>query len=68
MGTKDIRDPLMKRLVARSHWVVVSITYRTSAANAYPAHLIDVKRAIRWTKRTVTYFGGDPNFIFVAGR
>jgi acetyl esterase/lipase len=38
-----------------------------SPKNTYPTHLIDVKRAIRWTKQNISSFGGDPDFIVLSG-
>ncbi|MCB0944382.1 MAG: alpha/beta hydrolase, partial [Mycobacterium sp.] len=41
--------PLMSRMVELG-WICVSINYSRSPRNAWPAHIIDVKRAIAWVR------------------
>ena len=48
-------------------WVVVSINYRLSPASRFPAHLVDVKRAIAWVRMHIAQYGGDPEFICLTG-
>jgi acetyl esterase/lipase len=48
-------------------YVVVSINHRLAPQNSIVDQLIDVKRAIRWTKQNIGTFGGDPNFIAICG-
>jgi acetyl esterase/lipase len=67
IGNKDQQGkPLMLHLAARG-WVCVSINYRLSPRSRFPDHLIDVKRAIAWTRDHAADFGGDPNFLVVTG-
>jgi acetyl esterase/lipase len=58
--------PLMSHLTNRG-WVCVSINYRLSPSHRWPAHIIDVKQAIAWTKENIANYGGDPSFIAVTG-
>lgn len=58
--------PLMSHM-AELGWVVVSINYRLSPADAWPAHIQDVMRAIAWIKANIADHGGDPEFIAVTG-
>ncbi len=58
--------PLMTRMVELG-WICVSINYRRSPRNAWPAHIVDVKRAIAWVRANIADFGGDPDFIAVTG-
>jgi acetyl esterase/lipase len=58
--------PLMSRLVELG-WICVAINYRKSPRNAWPAHIVDVKRAIAWVRNNIADYGGDPNFIAVTG-
>lgn len=67
MGSKDIFYPHEKLLVQENNWVIVNIGYRLAPENAYPTHLMDVKRALRWIKQNISSFGGDPNFIVLSG-
>jgi acetyl esterase/lipase len=58
--------PLMCRMVELG-WICVPINYRRSPMNAWPAHIIDVKRAIAWAREHIADYGGDPNFIAITG-
>ncbi len=58
--------PLMTRMVELG-WVCVSINYSRSPRNAWPSHIVDVKRAIAWVRANIADFGGDPGFIAVTG-
>lgn len=57
---------LMARL-ARIGWVCLSVQYRTSPHHRWPRQMTDVKAAIAWARGNVGQFGGDQNFITVAG-
>lgn len=58
--------PLMSHLVERG-WVCVSINYRLSPRSTWPDHIIDVKRALAWTKAHIAEYGGDPDWVAVTG-
>ncbi len=58
--------PLMTRMVELG-WICVSINYSRSPRNAWPSHIIDVKRAIAWVRENIAGFGGDPEFIAITG-
>jgi acetyl esterase/lipase len=58
--------PLMSTL-AEHGWVCVSITYRLSPRATWPEHIVDVLRAIAWTKANIERYGGDPRFLAVTG-
>ncbi|HZN14777.1 MAG TPA: alpha/beta hydrolase [Acidimicrobiales bacterium] len=67
IGSKEQQGrPLMMHLAARG-WVCVSINYRLSPRSRVPDHLIDVKRAIGWTREHAADYGGDADFIVVTG-
>ena len=65
-GRRPQAYPLMSRLVEQG-WICVSIDYRKSPRNAWPAHIIDVKRALAWVRQNIADYGGDPDFISVTG-
>lgn len=46
---------------------VVLPNYRLSPAVKHPVHVQDVARAVAWTRRYITLFGGSPERLFVAG-
>ena len=65
-GDKSEKCPLLPYL-ALKHYVVVSINLRLAPKYNIVDQLVDVKRAIRWTKQNISTFGGDPNFIAICG-
>jgi acetyl esterase/lipase len=58
--------PLMSHL-AELGWVCVAINYRLSPRSTWPDHIVDVKRAIAWTKGHIAEYGGDPAWIAITG-
>jgi acetyl esterase/lipase len=67
IGTKEQQGiPLMQHLAAKG-WVCVAINYRLSPRDAFPAHVIDVKRAIAWIREHIAEYGGDPSYLAITG-
>jgi acetyl esterase/lipase len=67
IGNKQAQAyPLMSHLAERG-WVCVAINYRLSPRHRWPAHIVDVKRAIAWVREHIAGYGGDPGFIAVTG-
>jgi acetyl esterase/lipase len=58
--------PLMSHL-AEHGWICVSMAYRISPRNTWPAHIVDVKRALAWVKEHIAEYGGDPDAISITG-
>jgi acetyl esterase/lipase len=58
--------PLMSHL-AEYGWICVSMNYRLSPRHTWPAHIVDVKKAIAWVRANIANYGGDPNFIAITG-
>jgi acetyl esterase/lipase len=58
--------PLMAHLAERG-WVCVTINYRLSPRAAWPDHIVDVKRALAWTRANIADHGGDPSFMVITG-
>lgn len=58
--------PLMNHLTARG-WICVAINYRLSPQGTMPDHIVDVKRALAWTRQHIAEYGGDPDFICITG-
>lgn len=57
---------LMSHLVEQG-WICVAIDYRTAPLHRWPAPFVDVMSALRWTRRNIARFGGDPNFVAMMG-
>ncbi len=67
MGQKEGQaEPLMAHLAERG-WVCVTANYRLSPSATWPDHIVDVKRALAWTKATIAEHGGDPDFVVITG-
>jgi acetyl esterase/lipase len=58
--------PLLSHLVDRG-WVCVCINYRLAPKNLWPAHVIDVKKAVAWVRDNIAQHGGDPSFLALTG-
>lgn len=58
--------PLMTHMSERG-WICVSMAYRVSPRNTWPAHIVDVKRALAWIKENIAEYGGDPDFVAITG-
>jgi acetyl esterase/lipase len=65
-GRRPQGYPLMGRM-AELGWVCVSIDYSKSPRSTWPAHIVDVKRALAWVRDNIADYGGDPDFIAVTG-
>ncbi len=67
VGAKEHQGrPLMNQMAAQG-WVCVAINYRLSPRSAWPAHIVDVKRAIAWVKDNVADYGGNPDYLAITG-
>ena len=65
IGEKEQQaKPLMYHMAQRG-WVCVAINYRLSPKAAFPAHIVDVKKAIAWIREHIGEYGGNPDFIVV---
>jgi acetyl esterase/lipase len=58
--------PMLSHL-ADEGWLCVSMAYRVSPRNTWPAHIVDVKRALAWIKEHIAEYGGDPDFVAISG-
>lgn len=67
IGNKDQQGLVTMNHLASRGWVCVNANYRLSPRATFPQHLLDVKQAIRWVKEHVADYGGDPNFVIMAG-
>ena len=66
-GSKEGQaEPLMGHLAERG-WVCVAPNYRLSPRSSWPDHIVDVKRALAWTKANIAGHGGDPEFVVATG-
>jgi acetyl esterase/lipase len=67
LGQKEHQArPLMNRMAAKG-WICVAINYRLSPRDPWPAHIVDVKRAIAWVRDNIADHGGDPDYLVITG-
>jgi acetyl esterase/lipase len=67
IGEKEQQaKPLMYHMAQRG-WLCVAINYRLSPQAAFPAHIVDVKKAIAWIRDNIAEYGGNPDFIAITG-
>jgi acetyl esterase/lipase len=66
-GGRQLQGYALMSHLAEQGWVCLSAQYRVSPHHRWPAHITDVKSAIAWARANVDKFGGDRNFIAVAG-
>jgi acetyl esterase/lipase len=66
-GSRVLQGYALLSHLAENGWVCLSIDYRVSPNHRWPQHLHDVKAAIAWARANVDRFGGDRNFVAVAG-
>jgi acetyl esterase/lipase len=67
LGAKEHQGrPLMNRMAAKG-WICVAINYRLSPRDPWPAHIVDVKRAIAWVRDHIAEHGGDPDYLVITG-
>jgi acetyl esterase/lipase len=57
---------LMSRMTQLG-WMCLSIDYRTAPLHRWPAQREDVEAAVGWARENVSQYGGDPNFVAIAG-
>jgi acetyl esterase/lipase len=66
-GSRQLQGYALMSHLAEMGWVCLSIDYRAAPHHRWPAHITDVKTAIAWARANVDKFGGDRNFVAVAG-
>jgi acetyl esterase/lipase len=66
-GSRILQGYALMSHFAELGWVCLSIDYRVAPNHPWPQHITDVKTAIAWARANVDKFGGDRNFVTVAG-
>ncbi len=66
-GSRMLQGYALMAHLAAQGWVCLSIDYRVAPHHRWPTHIHDVKEAIAWARANVDRFGGDRDFIAVAG-
>jgi acetyl esterase/lipase len=66
-GSRMLQGYALMSHLAELGYVCLSIDYRVAPHNPWPAHITDVKTAIAWARANVDKFGGDRDFVAIAG-
>lgn len=66
-GSRMLQGYALLSHLAEQGWVCLSIDYRVAPHHRWPQHIHDVKSAIAWARANVDRFGGDRDFVTIAG-
>jgi acetyl esterase/lipase len=66
-GGRILQGYALMSHMAELGWVCLSIDYRVAPNHSWPQHITDVKTAIAWARANVDKFGGDRDFVAIAG-
>ena len=67
IGTKEQQGLLLMNRMAQRGWICVAMNYRLAPKHPFPAQIIDVKKAIAWTREHIASYGGDPDYLVITG-
>jgi acetyl esterase/lipase len=67
LGSKEQQGLILMNRMAARGWVCVAMNYRLAPKHPFPAQIVDVKKAIAWTRRHIGEYGGDPSYLVVTG-
>ncbi len=67
IGSKEQQGLLLMNAMAERGWVCVAMNYRLAPKHPFPAQIIDVKKAIAWTREHIASYGGDPSYLVITG-
>lgn len=66
-GGRMLQGYALLHHMAEQGWVCLSVEYRVAPHHKWPQHISDIKSAIAWARANVDKFGGDRDFIAIAG-
>ena len=66
-GSRMLQGYALLSHFAAQGWVCLAIDYRVSPHHRWRRHVNDIKAAVAWARANVDRFGGDQNFIAIAG-
>ncbi|ODQ89681.1 esterase [Mycolicibacterium flavescens] len=66
-GSRVLQGHTLLHHLVKQGWVCLTMDYRVSPVNRWPRHIADVNAAIAWARANVDKFGGDRNFVTIAG-
>lgn len=66
-GTRVLQGHTLLAHLVRQGWVCLTMDYRVSPVHRWPRHVEDVNAAIAWARANVDRYGGDRDFVAIAG-
>jgi acetyl esterase/lipase len=66
-GSRHMQAYRLLAHLAEHGWLCLGISYRAAPRHPWPAHIEDLKQAIAWARTNAASYGGDPDFLAVAG-
>jgi acetyl esterase/lipase len=66
-GTRALQGHTLLSHLVRQGWVCLTMDYRVSPVHRWPRHVEDVNAAIAWTRANVDQYGGNREFVAIAG-
>ncbi|GBE67582.1 esterase [Mycobacterium sp. MFM001] len=67
IGERKLQGYTLMSHLAAQGWICLSVGYRVSPRHRWPRHILDVKAAVAWARANADKFGGDRNFVAIAG-
>jgi acetyl esterase/lipase len=67
IGAKEQQGLLLMNRMAERGWICVAMNYRLAPKHPFPAQIVDVKKAIAWTREHIASYGGDPSYLVITG-
>lgn len=66
-GSRVMQGYALMSHLAEQGWICLSIDYRVAPQHRWPRHLLDVNAAVAWARANADQFGGDTEFVAIAG-
>jgi acetyl esterase/lipase len=66
-GTRVLQGHTLLSHLVRKGWVCLTMDYRVSPVHRWPRHVEDVNAAIAWARANVDQYGGNRDFVAIAG-
>ena len=67
LGGVDENDAMCRHLAIYTKFIVVSVQYSLAPEHPFPRGFNDAFTALRWVKRNIAAYGGNPDRIFISG-